>query len=687
MTETNGRLAFVPLEEEGLGPIAVTRGDGTALPEAGARLAIDAAGEQLRFGALPEGTRYLRIELYVDGDNSQAFDLVASPADDGQLHTGEAGIYVRFGLLPRVASAAIIDLDWLDAHVLFPGNLPGQLKYVVHGRRIARDAVRWLGLSVAPGHETRSLVVGRVSAHRNRPPSPAMAGEPIIDGLGQLMTRDWPGRTRDEDELRSRLNALNAREARSFGEGLSRYGGALERRVEAGTGRFRTARLGDGWQLLDPDGAPFFSLGLDCVRVGSDCRIDGVEAWLSWLPDASDPLYGDCFGERLLAHGAEETDRGPARSFSYMGANLRRVFGEDWEAAWHRITRDQLIEAGLNTVANWSDPRFARAARLPWVTQLPAFPSTERLIFRDFPDVFDPAFAEDAARCAEALRETADDDCLIGYFLRNEPNWAFVDGLNLADEVLRTEAPSFAKTELIASLREQYGDVAALNRAWQLELVDFEALATGLPDASQRSAAAEADQRRFSRRLIERYVAIPSEACRRVDPTHLNLGMRWAWISDPDLISGWEHCDVFSINSYAMDPRQAIRQVRELGVDRPVMIGEFHVGALDVGLTATGLRAVRTQAERGLALRAYIELAASEPGCVGCHYFQAYDQFPLGRFDGENYNIGLIDVCFRPYEAVTDELRRAAARVMAIHAGEVEPIAAPLEREIPRIAF
>ncbi len=29
----------------------------------------------------------------------------------------------------------------------------------------------------------------------------------------------------------------------------------------------------------------------------------------------------------------------------------------------------------------------------------------------------------------------------------------------------------------------------------------------------------------------------------------------------------------------------------------------------------------------------------------GCHYFQCYDQFVLGRFDGENYNIGLFDIC------------------------------------------
>ena len=70
----------------------------------------------------------------------------------------------------------------------------------------------------------------------------------------------------------------------------------------------------------------------------------------------------------------------------------------------------------------------------------------------------------------------------------------------------------------------------------------------------------------------------------------------------------------------------------------------------------------------------------------GCHYFQCYDQFVLGRFDGENYNIGLFDICLRPYGEMLQASRACAESAWAIHAGE----AAPTQRRpqtIPMIAY
>ena len=85
-------------------------------------------------------------------------------------------------------------------------------------------------------------------------------------------------------------------------------------------------------------------------------------------------------------------------------------------------------------------------------------------------------------------------------------------------------------------------------------------------------------------------------------------------------------------------------------LNMPVMIGEWHFGALDVGLPASGIGHVHDQAARGQAYRVYLEDAAANPYCVGVHWFTLYDQSALGRFDGENYNIGFLDVCNRPYE-------------------------------------
>lgn len=124
----------------------------------------------------------------------------------------------------------------------------------------------------------------------------------------------------------------------------------------------------------------------------------------------------------------------------------------------------------------------------------------------------------------------------------------------------------------------------------------------------------------------------------------------------------------------------------ELGVDLPVMIGEFHFGALDTGLSATGLEGVLTQKDRGKAYRYYCERVAAHPNGVGCHYFQCYDQFVLGRFDGENYNIGLFDICSRPYQDMASYVKQCSEAMYEIADGTKVPTDEKAE-SIPMIAY
>lgn len=192
--------------------------------------------------------------------------------------------------------------------------------------------------------------------------------------------------------------------------------------------------------------------------------------------------------------------------------------------------------------------------------------------------------------------------------------------------------------------------------------------------------------REFSRRMLRVYIEIPVRECRKVDPNHMILGMRWAWISDPDLVTGWENFDVFSINCYAVDPTDKIQHIADLGVDLPVLIGEFHFGALDAGLPATGLEGVESQRDRGIAYRYYCESVAAHPNGVGCHYFQCYDQFTLGRFDGENYNIGLFDICSRAYPEMMEQVRECSSRVYDVADGRIGRTMQKA-KSIPMIAY
>ena len=239
---------------------------------------------------------------------------------------------------------------------------------------------------------------------------------------------------------------------------------------------------------------------------------------------------------------------------------------------------------------------------------------------------------------------------------------------------------------MIAFLKETYTDVDALNQAYDLNLSDFDDLYQVQTDLSKRTPQAAADLRAFSKLMLRAYIEIPVLACRAVDPNHMILGMRWAWISDPDLVTGCELFDVFSINCYATDPSPYLDRVVELGVDLPIMIGEFLFGALDAGPTATGLEAVRTQKDRGIASRYYIEKVAAHSHGVGCHYFQLNDQFLLGRFDGENYNIGLVDITNQPYREMLTYFRETSETLYDVMAGKIPPIVTQAE-SIPMIAY
>jgi hypothetical protein len=116
------------------------------------------------------------------------------------------------------------------------------------------------------------------------------------------------------------------------------------------------------------------------------------------------------------------------------------------------------------------------------------------------------------------------------------------------------------------------------------------------------------------------------------------------------------------------------------------MIGEFHFGAADVGMLAYGIRAVETQADRGLAYQYYVEQAASIPELIGVHYFQLNDQPVLGRFDGENYQIGVVDGCQQPYRPFTEAMARTHTRMYEVRTGKTAPLQ-HCPKEIPRTGF
>jgi hypothetical protein len=297
---------------------------------------------------------------------------------------------------------------------------------------------------------------------------------------------------------------------------------------------------------------------------------------------------------------------------------------------------------------------------------LPSIPS----VYRDFPDVFHPAFESAAATFAEQLRETADDPALIGYFLMNEPNWGFALETPAAG-MLQNTPTCHSRRSLADFLRNRYGAEDAFREVWGPDAA-YAAVAEGEWTAPLTEQA-EADLADFSEVMVTRYFGTLSDACREVDPHHLNLGIRYYTIPPRWAVEGMRSFDVFSMNCYK--PRVLAEEMAQVNamLDMPVMVGEWHFGALDVGLPASGIGRVEDQAARGQAFRVYVEDAAVKPWCVGVHYFTLYDQSALGRFDGENYNIGFLDVCHRPYPPLADAARETHERLYKVAGGSLEP--------------
>lgn len=77
--------------------------------------------------------RYFLFKIETREEHCDAFNVYIYGAD------AEPTMTIRFGILPQISTQICLDKEWLSASVLFPEELPGELKIVCHGGRIAPD--------------------------------------------------------------------------------------------------------------------------------------------------------------------------------------------------------------------------------------------------------------------------------------------------------------------------------------------------------------------------------------------------------------------------------------------------------------------------------------------------------------------------------------------------------------------
>jgi hypothetical protein len=118
------------------------------------------------------------------------------------------------------------------------------------------------------------------------------------------------------------------------------------------------------------------------------------------------------------------------------------------------------------------------------------------------------------------------------------------------------------------------------------------------------------------------------------------------------------YCDVISINHYDYN----LSDFKETkGLDKPLIVGEFHYGALDRGMPHPGLRSTPSQKQRARIYKHFVDQALANEFVIGTHWFQYLDQLYTGRSDGENYQIGFVDICDRPHQEMIEASRGIAS--------------------------
>lgn len=418
-------------------------------------------------------------------------------------------------------------------------------------------------------------------------------------------------------------------------------------------GFFQTEKKGDIWWLRDPNGKPFLSLGVCCVSFSGD-NIRG-------------------------------TKTRPYRD------NVQRLYASP--EAWEKSTAERLATWGFNTLGLWS--KFSATPTMPHVARLDVgaeFVSQQgqgqAWLQGKFPDVFDPGFIAFSRQIAETkCTPLRDDKWLIGWFLDNELKWTpdWRGPNEMLTDFLNAPAASPGRDAAFDLLEARHPNIGDFNVAWKTNFAtwaDARAAKSIVPPYQNKAEALQnqntgragsatfvADCDAFLGLAAEKYFSITTEAIRAVDPNHPILGSRFPVVVPlPVRRAAGKYCDVISINSYASDPRGDIGEYDDMG--KPVIIGEFNFRGADAGLPNSngGLPVVATQAERARATASYLRAAFAKPSLVGAHWFQWADQPKEGRFDGEDSNVGLVNIEDQPYDALTTAITEVARELPKIHA-------------------
>ena len=351
----------------------------------------------------------------------------------------------------------------------------------------------------------------------------------------------------------------------------------------------------------------------------------------------------------------------------------------DWDAAmtprslrrWAELTTIRVRAAGFKSLGAWCNPAL-ESGTLPMTLDLNVcrwVPYNAMLFSPDWQSGAEAAIKAQAS----PLRENRN---LIGYYIDNELEWdkqamgprLFFDNLGAADPNRR---------EVCGIIRSTWKTVDAFNKDWHTCLGDWSDLEQHpkLPEAT--GSAYERLESRWLTHVAEAYFRITTSLIRKYDPNHLILGCRYrGWVPAEVPLGARQYTDAQSLNYYASDAlldSHTFAMIAEQS-KQPLIVSEYSFHAPD-GRSGNRNRArfpgeVANQAARAAGYRLMTRRLAQVPYVIGADWFQWMDEPPAGRArDGEDANLGVVDLQDRPYEQLVEAIRETTPLLDDIHAG------------------
>lgn len=542
----------------------------------------------------------------------------------------------------------------------YAGSLSAVKQILFHGKVLGFGTLEQKGWTLSDFR----IVPGRRKENPDVVKMPYEEFFPFIDQYGQYKHHEWESKVHSDEDLQRALENEDADlAAHPAPASFNKYGGWVDGPRQEATGRFYLKKVDGKWWFVDPEGCLWWSHGVVRVTPSSAVApLNNRRFYFENLPAEGDELakFYHTNDDLLKPYYAK---RGHTETYDFSSANIYRKYGENYLAVYGERAHRRLRSWGLNTIANSSDKAICLMSRTPYIERLEIHSASIEGtggLWWQISDPFDKSFKEELiAQLATRKRELAD-PYLVGLFVDNELAWG--NESYLAEKAAMNPATAAVKRELVKHYKAKYGSIEKLNKVWGTSFASWRAL---LANDKALPKQASADLVEFNNLIIHGYFRNIREVFDEYAPGVLYLGCRYAGRStNPHaLMIGSQYSDAISHNMY----NYTIEDYRQPeGIDKPMIIGEFHFGVMNEGMFHYSLVRVENQKERGEAYVNYVRSALSHPQVAGTHWHQFSDQPTVGRFDGENLQVGLTDVCDTPYYETIEGVREVGYNMYTI---------------------